>query len=149
MGVFLAFADRLTTAGFSEVAASHKKPLAPFFSMARLRRQRSRLLDKARLRAAMLANLDPNLDFEAVSVRLLKEQIVRAQEALEHYNRLIAETDAAKHIFEREEAAANDLAVRLLLAVRSRHGKYSMQYQAAGGRPPPARRKRRKPAIKD
>ena len=115
--------------------------------MARLRRQRSRLLDKASARASAIGALDPDYAFGPLTLAALRQALVAAREACDRYNRLLSEADAAQREFHAREAEANDLATRLFTGVRVQFGKRSPEYCLVGGKPQPAHRKRRKPAA--
>jgi len=115
--------------------------------MARLRRQRSRLLDKADARATAIGTIAPDYAFGLLKLDDLQSAISAARQARDNYNRLLAEADVAQRDFHEREAEANELATRLFAGVRSQFGHASPEYGKAGGKPKPARRKRRKSAV--
>ena len=115
--------------------------------MSRLRRHRSRLLDKDSARAVANGSLDPNYAFGLLKLGDLRQALRAAGEARDRYNRLLAEADAAQREFHASEAAANDLATRHFAGVRVQFGHDSLEYRKVGGKPKPARRRSRKPAL--
>ena len=115
--------------------------------MSRLRRHRSRLLDKAAARATAIGTIAPDYAFGLLKLDDLQGAITAARQARDRYNRLLAEADEAQRDFHEREAEANELAIRLFAGVRAQFGDQSPEYGKAGGKPKPARRKRRKPAA--
>lgn len=91
----------------------------------------SSLLDKADARATALQSIDPKLVVtEGVNVAIYRAKIDEAYEALDTYNRFLAECDAAKATLHQLERDAADLSDRMLKGVASKFGRDGVEYES-------------------
>ncbi|BAY73827.1 hypothetical protein NIES25_02350 [Nostoc linckia NIES-25] len=98
------------------------------------KRQVSRVLDKAELRAAGLKKIDPNLDFgNGCSLKNLTELIEKLRSKIDEYNKLLELIDASRIQILESEQKLKEMGERMLLGVAVKYGKDSCEYMMAGG----------------
>lgn len=98
------------------------------------KRQVSRVLEKAELRAAGLKKIDPNLDLgNGCSLKNLTELIEKLRSKIDEYNKLLELIDASLIQIKESEKNLNEMSQRMLLGVAVRYGKDSCEYMMAGG----------------
>jgi hypothetical protein len=91
-------------------------------------------LDKAERRIAALKSIDASLDLgNGLTVQSFLEVIEDTRNQLESYNTALSAVDQTRNIFSAKEKMLADLSDRMLTAVASKYGKYSDEYQMAGG----------------
>ncbi|MFN6562930.1 MAG: hypothetical protein RMY28_024495 [Nostoc sp. ChiSLP01] len=118
------------------------------------KRQVSRVLEKAELRAAGLKEIDPNLDFgNGYSLKNLTELIEKLRSKIDEYNKLLELIDAMAIQIKESEKKLNEMSQRMLLGVAAKYGKDSCEYMMAGGvrtsdRIRKSRKTRRRNALK-
>ncbi|MDZ8107506.1 MAG: hypothetical protein RM338_18060 [Nostoc sp. DedQUE12a] len=118
------------------------------------KRQVSRVLEKAELRAAGLKEIDPNLDFgNGCSLKNLTELIEKLRSKMDEYNKLLELIDAMRIQIKESEKKLNQMSQRMLLGVAVKYGKDSCEYMMAGGvrtsdRIRKSRKTRRRNALK-
>ena len=101
--------------------------------MARAKRN-SPIIDDAKTRAALLATIDPAMDFgNNVSLAALNAKVKSTGDQLDAYNALLSELDDALNQLEKAEGTVSDLSSRLLSGVKTKYGADSSEYEKAGG----------------
>ena len=101
--------------------------------MARAKRN-SPIIDDGKTRAALLATIDPAMDFgNGASLAALNGKVKAAGDQLDAYNALLSEVDDALNLLEDAEATVADLSSRLLSGVKTKYGADSSEYEKAGG----------------
>jgi hypothetical protein len=94
----------------------------------------SAVLEKAAQRLNALRSIDPALDLGGgLTLTAFETQIGVAQSALNTYNGLLTQVDAAYNQFLVEEDSVREFSQRMLAGVGSRFGPDSDQYEQAGG----------------
>ncbi|MDZ8189035.1 MAG: hypothetical protein RMX96_29845 [Nostoc sp. ChiSLP02] len=97
-------------------------------------KQKSRVLEKAELRAAGLKEIDPNLDFgNGISLKNFTELIENLRNEIAAYNKALAALDALRIELNELEKELNTLTGRMLLGVAAKYGTDSCEYMMAGG----------------
>jgi hypothetical protein len=83
---------------------------------------------------ANLKAIDPALDLgNGLTVAVFNAQIMEMQTALETYNALLAQADAAGNALNAVEKNLSTLSTRMLAGVGVKYGKDSSEYEMAGG----------------
>jgi hypothetical protein len=91
-------------------------------------------LEQAEVRAALLAAIDPNLDFGGLrSLKNLNQQIDQLQDKINAYNTALTAIDSLRSEIKEREKKLSDLSSLMLLGVAFQYGKDSQEYQMAGG----------------
>lgn len=91
-------------------------------------------LEKASQRLNALRSIDPALDLGGgLTLSAFESKITAARTALDAYNSLLTQVDAAYNQFLASEEAVNEFSQRMLSGIASRFGKDSDQYEQAGG----------------
>ena len=97
-------------------------------------RRRSATADKADARATALSSINPALELgESLTLAAYKAKITATRTALEAYNTLLSNADAALVALEQSESELADLSERMLKGVASEFGRDSVEYEKAGG----------------
>lgn len=97
-------------------------------------RRRSATTDKADARATALSSINPALELgESLTLAAYKAKITATRTALEAYNTLLSNADAALVALEQSESELADLSERMLKGVASEFGRDSVEYEKAGG----------------
>lgn len=97
-------------------------------------RRRSATTDKADARATALSSINPALELgESLTLAAYKAKIAITRTALEAYNTLLSNADAALVALEQSESELADLSERMLKGVASEFGRDSVEYEKAGG----------------
>ena len=97
-------------------------------------RRRSATTDKADARATALSSINPALELgESLTLVAYKAKINATRTALEAYNTLLSNADAALVALEQSESELADLSERMLKGVASEFGRDSVEYEKAGG----------------
>ena len=98
------------------------------------RRKSSQVIVDAQERSADLRAIDPNLDLgNNLTVAAYAAKISEAQTALDTYNGLLAQADAAGNNFKAIEKDLRDLSSQMLAGVKVKYGRDSNEYEMAGG----------------
>ena len=101
--------------------------------MARAKRN-SPIIDDGKTRAALLATIDPAMDFgNGASLAALNAKVKAAGDQLDAYNAMLSEVDDALNLLEGAETTVADLSSRLLSGVKTKYGADSSEYEKAGG----------------
>ncbi|MBX9255360.1 hypothetical protein H1Q63_15665 [Desmonostoc muscorum CCALA 125] len=102
--------------------------------MARLKRS-SQVLDKATRRIAGMQSISETLEFgDGLSVAEYEKRIQTLQTKLSSYNKMLSTLDEAAGQIELLEEDLSSYSERMLMSVRTRYGKNSLQYVQAGGK---------------
>ena len=97
-------------------------------------KRRSGTADKADARATALSSINPALELgESLTLAAYKAKIIATRTALEAYNTLLSNADAALVALEQSESELADLSERMLKGVASEYGRDSVEYEKAGG----------------
>ena len=97
-------------------------------------RKSSRVIADAQERSADLRAIDPELDLgNNLTVAAYDTKIAEVQTALDAYNGLLAQADAAGNDFRTLEKELRDLSSRMLSGVKVKYGRDSNEYEMAGG----------------
>ena len=97
-------------------------------------KRRSGTADKADARATALSSINPALELgESLTLAAYKAKIIATRTALEAYNTLLSNADAALVALEQSESELADLSERMLKGVASEFGRDSVEYEKAGG----------------
>ena len=97
-------------------------------------KRRSGTADKADARATALSSINPALELgESLTLAAYKAKITATRTALEAYNTLLSNADAALVALEQSESELADLSERMLKGVASEFGRDSVEYEKAGG----------------
>ena len=97
-------------------------------------RKSSRIIAAAQERSADLRAIDQNLDLgNNLTVAAYDGKITGAQIALDAYNGLLAQADAAGNDFKAVEKELRDLSSQMLSGVKVKYGRDSNEYEMAGG----------------
>ena len=97
-------------------------------------RKSSKVITDAQERSADLRAIDPNLDLgNDLTVAAYDAKIAEVQTALDAYNGLLAQADAAGNDFRTLEKELRDLSSRMLSGVKVKYGRDSNEYEMAGG----------------
>lgn len=97
-------------------------------------KRRSATADKADARATALSSINPALELgESLTLAAYKAKIAATRTALEAYNTLLSNVDAALVALEQSESELADLSERMLKGVASEFGRDSVEYEKAGG----------------
>ncbi|MBK8001315.1 MAG: hypothetical protein IPK15_22070 [Verrucomicrobia bacterium] len=97
-------------------------------------KRRSATTDKADARATALSSINPALELgESLTLAAYKAKITATRTALEAYNTLLSNADAALVALEQSESELADLSERMLKGVASEFGRDSVEYEKAGG----------------
>ncbi|MEH2067575.1 MAG: hypothetical protein V7K47_05295 [Nostoc sp.] len=98
------------------------------------KRQISRVLEKAELRAAGLQKIDPNLDLgNGISLKNFTEQIEKLRSEIDAYNKALELIETLQVEIKELEKELNSISGRMLLGVAVKYGKDSCEYMMAGG----------------
>ena len=113
------------------------------------KRRSSQVIADAQERATNLKAVDPALDLGGgLTVSAFESEIATVQTALETYNTLLAQADAALNELNDLEKNLGTLSGRMLAGVGVRFGKDSSEYEMAGGtRTSEIKRRRSKPEV--
>ena len=99
------------------------------------RRKSSEIIAEAQERSGNLRAIDPNLDLgNGLTAAAYDTKIAEAQTALDAYNGLLAQADAAGNDFQVVEKELRDLSSQMLSGVKVKYGRDSNQYEMAGGK---------------
>ena len=102
--------------------------------MARLKRG-SQILEQATRRIAGMRSISENLEFgDGLSVAEYERRIQTLQMKLSSYNKMLSSLDEAMGQIELLEDDLSKYSEDMLLSVRTRYGKNSLQYVQAGGK---------------
>ena len=94
----------------------------------------SDVIEKASQRLNALRSIDPALDLGGgLTLSAFESKVGSARAALDAYNSLLVQVDAAYNQFLDSEEAVNEASQRMLAGVGARFGKDSDQYEQAGG----------------
>ena len=105
--------------------------------MVRRKRNTSKTLDVALQRALSLEVIDPNIDLgRDTSLEKYRQQIQDMQDTLGRYNQGLSNADQLQKQLLQKERDLHDMNSRMLAAVAARFGRYSQEYQVAGGTKP-------------
>lgn len=97
-------------------------------------RKSSRIIAAAQERSADLRAIDQNLDLgNNLTVAAYDGKITGVQTALDAYNGLLAQADAAGNDFKAVEKELRDLSSQMLSGVKVKYGRDSNEYEMAGG----------------
>jgi hypothetical protein len=108
----------------------------------------SEIIEKADQRLTALRSIDTQLDLGGgLTLPAFESQVSAARDALNEYNSLLTEVDAAYNRFQTAEAAVNEFSQRMLAGIGSRYGKDSDQYEQAGGTRKSERKKYTRKAV--
>jgi hypothetical protein len=98
------------------------------------RRKSSEIIAEAQERAGNLRAIDPNLDLgNGLTLAAYDTKITESQAALDAYNGLLAQADAAGNDFRAVEKQLRDLSSQMLSGVKVKYGRDSNEYEMAGG----------------
>lgn len=98
-------------------------------------RKSSRVIADAQERSADLRAIDPELDLgNNLTVAAYDTKIAEVQTALDAYNGLLAQADAAGNDFNADERELRDMSSQVLSAVKVKYGRDSNEYEMAGGK---------------
>ena len=98
------------------------------------KRRSSQVMADAQERATNLKAIDPALDLgSGLTVAAFEGEIAATQTALEAYNTLLAQADAALNELNDREKKLGTLSGRMLAGVGVMFGKDSSEYEMAGG----------------
>ena len=101
--------------------------------MARMKKT-SKIITAARERLAGLKSIDPELDLgNGMTARNFETKIDTAETKLGTYNTTLSTADEQLGLFEVSEDDQKDFHERMLLAVATKYGKDSIEYEQAGG----------------
>jgi hypothetical protein len=107
------------------------------YFMVRRKRNTSKILDVAQQRALSLEVIDPNIDLgRDMSLEQYRQQIQDMQDTLSRYNQGLSNADQLQKQVQQKERDLHDMNSRMLAAVAARFGRYSQEYQVAGGNKP-------------
>lgn len=99
------------------------------------RRKSSEIIAAAQERAGNLRAIDPNLDLgNNLTLENYDAKITEAQTALDTYNGLLAQADAAGNDFKTVEKELRNLSSQMLSGVKVKYGRDSNEYEMAGGK---------------
>jgi hypothetical protein len=91
-------------------------------------------IEKAAQRLNALRSIDPALDLGGgLTLASFETQINEARTALDHYNGLLTQVDAAYNQFTAAEQLVAERSQRMLSGIAARYGKDSDEYEQAGG----------------
>ncbi len=97
-------------------------------------RKSSKIIAEAQERAGNLRAIDPNLDLgNNLTLVAYDAKITETQTALDAYNGLLAQADAAGNDFRTVEKQLRDMSSQMLSGVKVKYGRDSNQYEMAGG----------------
>ena len=98
-------------------------------------RKSSKIIAEAQERAGNLRAIDPNLDLgNNLTLAAYDVKITEVQAALDAYNGLLAQADAAGNNFRTAEKELRDLSSQMLSGVKVKYGRDSNEYEMAGGK---------------
>lgn len=98
------------------------------------RRKSSEIIAEAQERSSNLRAINPTLDLgNNLTVAIYDAKITEAQTALDTYNGLLAQADAAGNEFQAVEKELRDLSSQMLSGVKVKYGRDSNEYEMAGG----------------
>ena len=99
------------------------------------RRKSSQIIADAQERSSNLRAIDPHLDLgNNLKLENYNAKITEAQTALDTYNGLLAQADAAGNDFRAVEKELRDLSSQMLSGVKVKYGRDSNEYEMAGGK---------------
>ena len=99
------------------------------------RRKSSEIIADAQERAGNLRAIDPNLDLgNNLTLENYDAKITATQTALDNYNGLLAQADAAGNDFRTVEKELRDMSSQMLSGVKVKYGRDSNEYEMAGGK---------------
>ncbi|MDZ8084386.1 MAG: hypothetical protein RMY16_02150 [Nostoc sp. DedQUE12b] len=102
--------------------------------MARLKRS-STVLDKATRRIAGMRSISETLEFgDGLSLTEYQRRIQTLQTKLSSYNTMLSTLDEAMGQIQLLEEDLSSYSEKMLMSVRTRYGKNSLQYVQAGGK---------------
>lgn len=102
--------------------------------MAKTKKNRSLVLDRAETRAAAMSSIADPLELGGVlTLAAYRDVITDARGKLNRYNMLLSEADEARSQFILAERTVGDWSERMLAGVASQYGKTSDEYEKAGG----------------
>ena len=109
------------------------------------KRRSSQVIADAQQRSTNLKAIDPNLDLGGgLTVAAFDNEIAITQTALEKYNTLLAQADAALNKLNDQEKELGTKSGRMLAGVGVRYGKDSSEYEMAGGTRTSEKKKKKK-----
>jgi hypothetical protein len=112
--------------------------------MARPKRNSSKILEKATLRAARIQTIAPDLNFgEGVALKTYNQMIVEMRNKMAAYNAALAAIDQTQAEIDQLERNLGDYSERMLTGVATHYGKNSAEYEIAGGVRKSDRRRRK------
>ncbi|MBC8311211.1 MAG: hypothetical protein H8E72_02830 [Candidatus Marinimicrobia bacterium] len=119
--------------------------------MARRRKTKSIILNKARTRIASIQAIDMNLDLgNDKSVANYREALTQAEKALSEYNGQLSIVDDLLNNFQAKEQIVNTLSTEMLSGIKAIYGWNSSEYEQAGGTRISERKRRKlKPRVID
>ena len=99
------------------------------------RRKSSQIIADAQERSGNLQAIDPKLDLgNNLTLESYTAKISAVQTALDTYNGLLAQADAAGNDFRTVEKQLRDLSSQMLTGVKAKYGRDSNEYEMAGGK---------------
>ncbi|MCI5134943.1 MAG: hypothetical protein D3920_07680 [Candidatus Electrothrix sp. AW2] len=97
-------------------------------------RKSSRIIADAQERSGNLRAIDPELDLgNNLTLAAYNNKIDEVQTALDAYNGVLAQADAAGNDFRAVEKELRDLSSLMLSGVKVKYGRDSNEYEMAGG----------------
>ena len=116
--------------------------------MGRMRKQTSKVLEKAQARSAGIKNFNSTLDLgNGLTVASFDTAIGTTQTILSEYNQALAAVDDKYNALVAAEKSLGDISERMLAGIAARFGKDSSEYEQAGGvRKSERKRPTRKPS---
>ncbi|MCI5180561.1 MAG: hypothetical protein D3911_14825 [Candidatus Electrothrix sp. AW3_4] len=97
-------------------------------------RKSSRIIADAQERSGNLRAIDPELDLgNNLTLAAYNNKIDEVQAALDAYNGVLAQADAAGNDFRAVEKELRDLSSLMLSGVKVKYGRDSNEYEMAGG----------------
>jgi hypothetical protein len=126
----------------------HSKPFRKGENLMARQKKLSEIIEKADQRLTALRAIDPKLDLGGgLTLTAFAAQVSAARAALDAYNNLLTQVDAAYNTFQSSEGSVNEFSQRMLAGVGSRYGKDSTQYEQAGGKRKSERKKYTRKAV--
>ncbi|MEJ1933785.1 hypothetical protein WDZ92_26595 [Nostoc sp. NIES-2111] len=94
----------------------------------------SPILEKAKIRAARLKAIDPNIDFgDARNLQNMTQIIEQLRARIDAYNTALTVINSSKTEIKELEKMLADLSEKMLIGVAFKYGKDSQEYEMAGG----------------
>jgi hypothetical protein len=98
------------------------------------RKRSSAVLEKAERRALSLEAIAADLELgNGMSIETYRQRIDAMRATISSYNRMLSAVDQLYGDMMQQERDLSDLNVRMLAAVAAKYGRYSAEYETAGG----------------